>query len=191
MAVSVKAIVQTRGALVAAIVAVSLGLLLVVQQYLQTFATFIAVPQMLVDGSGSNTFAPTTAWLVITVLPLVVGVFLSLWLLAPIAPELRVGHVIARSILAVGIGCTLAFITLAVIAIVGSVSFAGTIFGRSFPSPVVSAGSIVAGLGAALSAALIKLVQVAPVGVLGGVLAWIWLTRHPAKHPVSGMLDEV
>lgn len=188
MAVSVKAIVQTRGALIAAIVALGVGVVLVAQQYLQSLITLIAtLPYM--DPPGF--YLPSPGAVIVSFLPLVIGVFLSLWLLAPVAAELRVGHVVARSILAVGVGCTLVFVALGIVAIVGSVSFTGAIFGSSFPTPAVSGASIASGLGSALAQALIRFVEVAPVGVLGGVLAWIWLTRHPAKHPVSGMLDEV
>ncbi|MEP6479678.1 MAG: hypothetical protein ABJB03_09825 [Rhodoglobus sp.] len=188
MAVSVKAIVQTRGALVAAIVALGVGVVLVAQQYLQNLISSIsALPYM----DPPTLYLPSPVAVVVPLLPLVIGVFLSLWVLAPIAAELRIGHVVTRSILAVGIGCTLVFVALAIVALVGSVSFTGAIFGSSFPTPAVSGGSIASGLGSALAGALIEFVEAAPVGVLGGVLAWIWLTRHPAKHPVSGMLDEV
>jgi hypothetical protein len=191
MEISVREIVRRRGAAIAAVVAIGLAVLLVVQQYLEAFVVYLVTLPNLAAGYDWNDFAPSGLRLALTLLPLAIGVFLSLWLLAPIAAELRMGHAIARAILAVGIGCTLGFIALAVVAIVGSVSITGALFGQSFPTPVVNGSSIAMGLGSALASAAIQFIEVAPLGVLGGVLAWNWLTRHPAKHPVSGMLDEV
>jgi hypothetical protein len=112
-------------------------------------------------------------------LPLAVGVFLGLWLLAPIASELRAFHVAMRSILAIGVGSTLHFIVAAVL---------GAIFVSSVTS---SLDFIPHALGFALQSAVSLLIHVLPLGILASVLAWVWLTAHPPKHQVSGMLDEV
>jgi ABC-type phosphate transport system permease subunit len=126
----------------------------------------------------------------VTVLPLVVGFFLSIWLLAPIASELRLFHVIMRSVLATGVGMTLSFIATAIVSSLRALSFDGGLFGASFPTPFIE-GGVAAVLAQSLASSLSGLVAVLPLGILAGVLAWVWLTAHPPKHQVSGMLDEV
>ena len=134
---------------------------------------------------------PTYLWgLVLGVLPFVVGVFLSLWLLAPVAAELHIAHVITRSLLAVAAGGLIVFL----VQLLGSLfrsfdSSAGQVFGwaAGFFTTVSSNEQWAFSIYTALSTAI----SLIPLTVLAGVLLWVWLQAHPAKHPVSGLIDEV
>ena len=90
-----------------------------------------------------------------------------------------------------GVGMTIVFVVGAVAGILRSFSFSGPLFANSFPELGLDTGGIPSNLLAALLSALSGLISVLPIGVLAGVLAWYWLSQHPAKHQVSGMLDEV
>jgi hypothetical protein len=111
-------------------------------------------------------------------LPFAAGFFLGLWAIAPIDGSLRIGYVVARSILVTGIGATVVFVvnasfTLAVAAV--SLRFAGV--------PLGLAGA----LGSALGTLIVQL----PLGVLAGILLWLWRKDHPPRRPLSGVIDEV
>jgi hypothetical protein len=165
MAVSIMQIVRRRGALVALIAALVVGGWTIASAYLLGLVWAIPTPR-----AGET--------ILTTALPLAAGVFLSLWLLAPVAAELRLFHIIMRSILAVGIGSTLVFVVSALTA-----TIALLVDQDSDRIPLA--------LGLALQSALSTLISALPLGILAGVLAWVWLTARPPKHQVSGMLDEV
>lgn len=125
-------------------------------------------------------------------LPFAVGVFLALWQVAPIGPELRLGHVVTRSLLAALAGTACVIIVVVVLSVVGSIAGAGASwFGASFPD----LGSALDGLWFTILngvlSAIQALVEYAATVVLAGVLLWGWLQRHPPEHHVGGSLDEV
>ena len=129
---------------------------------------------------------------VLSSLPFVIGVFLSLWLLAPIAAELHIGHVITRSLLAVAVGTAVVFLVHLFGGLLGQISSSeGMVFGWA----AAVFGSVVSTFGSALSNAVHNAlglaINLAPLTVLAGVLLWVWLRSHPAKHPVAGLIDEV
>lgn len=119
-------------------------------------------------------------------LPFAVGVFVCLWQVAPIAPVLRLAHVVTRSILAALFGGAVIWIVIwAVQLIVDVVAYA----------PEFRGGALLGKLGpdalSTLFRALSITVQDLPVAVLAGILLWGWLQRHPLDRPVLGALDEV
>jgi len=119
-------------------------------------------------------------------LPFAVGVFLSFWQVAPIAPVLRLAHVVTRSILASLFGAAVIWIVSAVFQLVVEVSAtpfstpALTVLGRLWPDALQT-----------LFRALAVTAGYLPVAVLAGILLWGWLQRHPLDKPVHGALDEV
>lgn len=123
---------------------------------------------------------------VVTSLPLAVGVFLSLWQFAPIDGSLRLAHVIARSLLAAGIGGLAAFVVAGLVntgrTLVGGLEFAytGGLGGGPF-------GDLLGAAFLALQSAAVTLVDTAAVVVLGGVLLWLWATHADRAHRVEGM----
>lgn len=171
MEISVKRMLRTRGALVAAITALAAGLALVAGRLL---TTLIAVAPL--EGVWFD--------ILTGVLPFTVGYFLALWVVAPITEQLGVGHVITRSILATGIGATLWFVVLGLTGVVTAVTSTADVLGIA-----ASPNLIGAQLGYALQQALTGLVVLLPLGVLGGVLQWVWRSAHPAPHHIEGLID--
>ena len=119
-------------------------------------------------------------------LPFAIGVFLCLWQVAPIAPALRLAHVVTRSILAALLGGAVMWIVLWIAQVIADVSsfapeFQGAIaFGKLGPDALQ-----------ALFRALAVTAGYLPIAVLAGILLWGWLQRHPLATPVHGTLDEV
>ncbi len=122
--------------------------------------------------------------LLTSVLPFTIGYFLALWVVAPITEQLGIGHVVTRAILATGIGATLWFVVLGLTGVVTAVTATSDVLGIA-----ASPGLIGAQLGYALQQALTGLVVLLPLGVLGGVLQWVWRTVHPAPHHIEGLID--
>lgn len=182
-----------RGVLAAAAAAlIVLGTQIVLQllSTLVAVATFISNQQ---DQYLSSVAFPSYLYsLILDSLPFVIGVFLSLWLLAPVAAELRLAHVITRSLLGVAAGALVVFLVYLIGGLLGQISSSeGMVFGWA----AAAFGSLVATFGSALNYALYRALSTSiamiPLTVLAGVLLWLWLREHPAKHPVAGLIDEV
>lgn len=122
-------------------------------------------------------------------LPFSVGVFASLWLLAPISGETSLASVIRRSVLAAGIGAVLVVFVRTAVTSAGAFSGVGSFFGNSFPS--LPFESLLWGFGYGIQAGLSSFVQLLPLAVLVAVFAWMWLVRHPSRHAVSVDAAEV
>ncbi|MDP3208092.1 MAG: hypothetical protein Q8M65_02995 [Rhodoglobus sp.] len=174
MQISVKRMLRTRGAVVAAVTALAVGLTLIVGR-----ALLIVVQSSLASASGF--VGPTSPWwplfgndLLTSVLPFTLGYFLALWVVAPITQALGVGHVITRAILATGIGATLWFAVLGVLGV-----------WRVIATPELIGSQ----LGLALLEALTGLIVLLPLGVLGGVFQWVWRGSNPAPHHIEGLID--
>jgi len=111
-----------------------------------------------------------------------IGVFLCLWQIAPIAPSLRLAHVVTRALLATVIGAA-GYWLFRFFADVIFLAFQGVLYRQ--PDVI---GSVAFG---ATMDSLRALVGWLPLVVLGAVFLWGWLQRHPLKHAVKGTLDEV
>ena len=191
MQIPVKRMLRTRGALVAAVTALAVGLTLLAGRLLLALVQLLEPPTATF---GWTAYVPLTSgaamsampaeadllspvgFALATILPYTAGYFLALWVIAPITHELRVGHVITRSILATGVGATLWFVSLGVIATIAMLS-------------IGAPGEIGPQLGHALASALTALITLLPLGVLGGVLQWVWRTGHPSEHHIEGLID--
>lgn len=191
---SMKALVRRRGA-VAALVA-TLGIFAYLTIHRMVESAMFALWGF--SAGVANVFEFFQAWwgnaaggLGLIVLPLCLGIFLSLWLLAPIAAQLGVTHVITRSTLAAGVGAVLILIAQGISAIFSSFNFQDALFGGIFPRLDFDGAGLISRWGGALQSTISTFVSVLPLVVLAGILLWIWLGKHPAKHPVAGMLDEV
>jgi hypothetical protein len=183
---TLKRILRTRGALAPAVTAVGLGLLIIVTDLIVNAISLIGIP--------SDQFGPSS-WLrylglglLVTVTPFVIGFFLSLWVVAPIAEALGLAHVITRSVLAVGIGATLAFVVRAIVNVVSSFTLDRPLLADSFPELGFGPG-IPNLLGQALQGGLIQFVTLLPLGVLAGILLWHWRRARPPEYHVEGILD--
>jgi hypothetical protein len=176
-------VVRQRGFLVA-LAAASLVLAVLVVQSLLTFL----VAQL--GYSGRGTLRDLPWWTVygrqvLTVsVPFGVGVLLGFWFIAPVAAELRLAHVITRSLLAAVAGAILVFLTTTVVEGVATVQ------------ALIEQGALsrlgddtVRTLGVALAIAAQGFVSATPLVILAGILLWNWVERHPSRHPIAGIVD--
>ena len=113
-------------------------------------------------------------------LPFALGVFLGLWLIAPLADELTLPFVFTRGALATAAGAVLVVVAQVVIALVVAVE-EGVLNGQGFVRDV-SLGAL-AGLSSFVNYLLIVL--------FASVLLWLWLRAHPRDYAVSGLIDEL
>jgi hypothetical protein len=113
-------------------------------------------------------------------LPFAIGVFLAFWQLAPVAPQLRMAHVVTRALLAALVGAVatavLGFLVAAVANLTG---------GADIVRAVADAARAV------LPGALNILIDGLVVVPLAALLLWGWLKSHPPKRAPAGALDEV
>ncbi len=130
--------------------------------------------------------------LFVTSLPFALGVFLSLWLVAPVAGELRIKQVISRSLLAVVIGAAVYFVVQFAFAVIGQWSDSD---GRVFGFFVGGFRSLERSLDQApldaIYIAFSQAIALLPLTVLAGVLTWVWLQKHPHTLQASVPIDEV
>lgn len=183
-----------RGVLAAGTVALAVFIVVIIQQTVVVASqplVGIGYPDWMQDEYLKYQWIALGYSLLGYALPFAVGVFASLWIMAPVAAELRLAHVITRSVLAAGIGASLLLIVRAGVILIELAAEAGSFFGNSFPEISWERSVNGRGLGVALQQAIIAFAELSPVVVLAGILLWIWVQTHPARHAVSGMLDEV
>lgn len=115
-------------------------------------------------------------------LPFAIGVFLSFWQLAPVAPQLRMAHVVTRALLAAVVG----FVATVVIGFLVAVAL------NLASADFASIGSnIVDAVRSALPGALNILIQGFVVVPLAALLLWGRLQASPPKTTPAGALDDV
>jgi hypothetical protein len=123
-------------------------------------------------------------------LPFAIGVFVAFWQIAPIAPQLRMAHVVTRSLLAAVIGAVVTAIIALVVAIVLNLT-------QSDPLVVSQGGfpdvvrNLVDAARSVLPGALNLLIDGLVVVPLAGLLLWGRLQSHPPRTAPVGALDEV
>lgn len=172
-----------RGLIVAAVTSLIVFGAILAQQVLSALISLATVP------AGSSSFLPLvieqeTVTALTGSLPLSVGLFLSLWQLAPIGAELRLAHVLTRALLASGIGSALvAFVWL----VVSGVEAAGRLFDPEAAEFALFAFGSAAFAG--VQRAGLAFVATTPLILLAGVLLWLWLREHSRDYDVTGMLD--
>lgn len=188
-------LVKRRGSLAALVTAGGVAVVVLAQRVVDGVVGTI-VGSVSYEGTG---FGDILGWvwggiatsLLAVVVPFAVGVALSLWLLAPISPELRLAHVITRTLLAASAGVVLVLLVKGLTALFESFRFGDELFGFSMPGLSFDGVSLATQWVWVAQAAVMSFVSYSPIVVLAGVLLWIWLASHPMKHPVAGMLDEV
>ena len=169
-----------RGILAAASAAL---IVLGVQVIQQVLTSILYSGVMIAQGSTPEGLFAAVWGIVFGSLPFVVGLFLSLWLLAPVAAELRLAHVITRSLLAAVVGAVLVFAVSATGSLFSNFDeSAGWVFG--WASGLVTTVTNNAGWAPsnALFAALSSAIAFIPLTVLAAVPPWSALRPHPAKH---------
>ena len=178
-----------RGALSAAVVTgVVLGAILI-QQVLVGMMVMVRAASF--GAPASEVFAASTITTLtsagVSTVPLAIGVFVSLWQIAPIASQLRIGHVLSRSMLAAGVGALLAFLVSSVVGVISDLFvYRGSIFDGGATS---FAQQVPFTVGSGLITALSTFVTALPLVALAAVLLWIRLRDNDRGYRVEGMLD--
>jgi hypothetical protein len=156
---------------------------LVGQSILHTFAFVVTDPTYAPDvwrffGELLRAGLPVTLGAPV---PFAIGVVISFWQLAPVAPQLRMAHVVTRSLLAALVGAILTYlVAIPAVLFVGLDGVLGNI-PRTF----------LEGAQAAIPPALSILIQGLVVVPLAALLLWGRLQTHPPKTAPAGALDEV
>lgn len=136
----------------------------------------------------SMLLSPLQLWVL---LPLGLGVFACLWLLTPLAAELRLSVVIARSLLAVASGLIVVFLAQLLLGMqswFASTQFFGNSSNQAVESFFADGGSV---LPIAIQTAIGAGLDALPVVVLAVVLTWSWLVRHSARQSALAVAAEV
>lgn len=115
----------------------------------------------------------------------VVGVFLTLWLISPIAAGLRLTTVILRGVLISAGGAVLVLVA---ILLFGLSEAIGGLIGLQTGLDI---GTAVQSVGSGIWSAGGYFVGTTPLVVLAAILLWIWLARHPSNTPVSEIVGQV
>ena len=121
-----------------------------------------------------------------TAVPLVLGVVLSFWFIAPIGPDLHIAHVITRAALAAGVGSALVFLVHLVTTGISVVT--NGLMGQ-IRLTADAGDQFLQALGFSAAIAGGQLVTVAPLVILVGVLLQMWLARHPSEYEIRGIVD--
>jgi len=188
MSETITKAMKRPGAAPAALAGLGVLLVLLIIGFLQgLFTTLGVAATSTIDGGYfGQLWTAQLVGLATGPLPFAVGVFLGLWQVAPIAPTLRLAHVVTRSVLAALLGGAVMWIVFWVAQLV--VEVAG--FAREFQGAVLFGKLGPDAIGAAFRALSVTTGYL-PIAVLAGILLWGWLQRHPLDKPVHGALDEV
>ena len=200
MAQSLTRLARRRGRLPALVAALAIALYLLVKSALGLVLSFFTgsalYSQQLTDGDfGLSYPALDLSELVVPalhqVLPFVVGVFIGLWLIAPLADELTLRFVLTRGALAAAAGAVLVILVGIVVALVYAVARVDQ-FGEPRPSSQLFDGpGFVQNLVLALSSGVGMFVVEIVAVLFASVLLWLWLREHPRDYSVSGLIDEL
>lgn len=121
-----------------------------------------------------------------------VGFFLCLWLLTPIAAELRLSAVIGRSLLATVAGAAVLFVTNLLWSLFsGFDESAGLVFGWAYGALATATSNFGWATSQSIYTALGTAISVVPLTVLAGILVWLWLRAHPVSLHAVGDTGEV
>lgn len=186
MSAKLTTLARKRGRLPALITAALIAALILAQSVLSSLAGWIGSNFYQRVSFGAAAFDDFVGWqpyladafLKVT-LPFAVGVFISLWLIAPLAGELTVRFVITRGLLASAAGAVLVLVVNVVVEFVTMLGFGFDIRGLAHTGIT------------AIGTAANVFIYTTPIVVLAAVLLWLWLRDHPREYEVSGLIDEL
>jgi hypothetical protein len=186
MSATLTRLARKRGRLPALVTAALIAALILVQGLLASVAAWIfgGLYERVSFGAAAFEFHAWQPGYVIepfltVTLPFAIGVFLSLWLIAPLAAELTVAFVVTRGLLASAVGALLVLVVNFVIDLVRLVGFGFDI--RGFAHAVITE----------VGQAVDVFIYTTPIVLLGAVLLWLWLRAHPRDYEVAGLIDEL
>jgi hypothetical protein len=193
MSAQLTRLAKKRGRLPALVTALGLLALLSVQKFLASLVNYLgSLGYFRVDQGRADSlslseiygtvyqFAPSLDDLLYYLIPFALGVFVALWLLAPISDELTTRFVITRAGLASLTASIFVILVNLVLGLVQSLSAAG--FDATF-----FLQSVVTTLMTGLSTLIFQ----TPLVMFAGLLLWLWLRDHPREYAVAGLIDEL
>jgi len=194
MSAQLTRLAKKRGRLPALVTALGLLVLMSVQSFLGSLVNYLgslgyigidrARPEnsdlTVYDVGTIYQFAPSVDELLHFLIPFALGVFVALWLLAPISDELTLRFVITRAGLAALTASILVIVVNLILGVVWSFSAGG------FDSTFFLQSAV-----EALSTGLSTFIFQTPLVMFAGVLLWLWLRDHPREYAVAGLIDEL
>jgi hypothetical protein len=112
------------------------------------------------------------------ILPLIVGIFVALRWIVPIAVSLTVTTVLVRSVVAGAMGSGVLFVISLIASFVqNGPMLNGPLFGGSFPGMRVNGLDVVHVVTNAFGQSVIAATFVIPLVALAAILQWVWLDR--------------
>ena len=125
------------------------------------------------------------------VIPVSLGIFISLWAIAPISDELTLRFVLTRAALATVCGVVLYEVTQIVWSFFTLLRSAGPLFGYSFPWAGFDGKTFLNNVLGQLFGGISFFFGTVPIVALACVLLWLWLRDHPREYAVAGLIDDV
>ena len=201
MSTAITKLAKRRGRLPAFVAALGLAGLLMAQRLLSGLIGWLEItgliamqgnegsPETGLVGLTVGAFEPGLSDLLFFVLPFALGVFIALWLLAPVSHELELRFVLTRAGLAAAAGSLVFLVVGLARALLGWLGVDEGVFqsfGLTGDTP-----ALVQGVFRALAGAVQTFISVTPAVMLVVVLLWLWLRDHPREYDVSGLIDEV
>lgn len=163
----------------AAAVATGVLLVLIVQQLVSTAGSLLLYGLQ----SAGALVTMLLLWVPSTGLPFATGIFLVLWLVAPLRRSHPLAQVVVRGLVASVAGGVLVLIAHTMFAVARGFELSGSLFGARFPARY-DASVVVNELGVAVQAAVSTWVGAVPLVVLAVVLHWLW--RRGRREPMPG-----
>ena len=190
---------RRRGALAALLTAVGIAAWLVVERAVGaiTWLTAYAVPTNQGEFNDAPGIAADYGFVALQqfgfsvlwdVPPVALGVFASLWMVAPVAGELAMRFVVARAVLATACGIVLYIVAQFA---KSTYEYVTRGFDPALEAIPGNALQLWTQFGYAITNGITFFFATLPLVVLGVVLLWLWLRNRDPKHPVYGILDEV
>jgi hypothetical protein len=186
MSAQLTRLAKKRGRLPALVAALGLALLLLLQSLLTSLSAWIGGALYARVSFGAESFE-LGQWQVNyfidpvlkSTLPFALGVFISLWLIAPLAAELTLRFVLTRALLAATAGALLVTLVSVVVDFVSMLKFGFDVRGLAHSGIL------------AISQGVNAFIYTTPVVMFAGVLLWFWLKEHPREYEVTGLIDEL
>ena len=129
--------------------------------------------------------------LLLTVLPFCLGIFLGLWLIAPLAEQLTLAFVLTRGALAAAAGSILVLVVNFFAALVGALARLTDSGNLRFENQIFDVAGFLQGTLAAIGTSAGMFIAEVVAVLFASVLLWLWLREHPRDYEVSGLIDEV
>lgn len=129
-------------------------------------------------------------WLATLGLPFAIGVFVTFWLVLPIAASHGWPQIVVRAVAAAAIGAAGVLLASLVLAVFSGFGLGGSIFGASFPLSY-STSNLESGLRSGAHGAIFTLVNTIPLVVLAAFAGQYWMRRQPTSRSDAAMIDEV